>query len=578
MKPKIFYNHWFRIFSVIFAVFVIFILAFSLPLVFGFGKTGKDTSILGKDYSLLSKKQIISRLKTDFPLPQAITIQYSDQEFLFNLSSVSASLDTNQIASDLLFRRLYQGPINYFKAFFRPAKFVLKIKYRSDLLDQSLNQIASQIDHPFVPSELALESGKIILKDGQLGAKTDTDILRQSLLNSLRNYQFTSPLDIPVSVVGTLPQDEEITATKTIAKDLIGKSLILLAPDQSVTLPDSTLISWLDFSTICRFDSIQNYVDALADSLKKDPVDAVFNYKNGQVLEFRPDQSGYLIRPDGLSRQICDSLDTLVKSKDNTINLNLEVDTLESKIKTADVNNLGIKDLLGTGKSTFHHSTAIRNFNVAKGASIINRVLVAPGDTFSFIKSLGDVSIAQGYKQAYVIKQGQTILDVGGGICQVSTTLFRAMLNAGLDITQRQNHAYRVQYYEEDMPPGYDATVFIPSPDLKFINDTGNYLLIQSTYDDKDRSLVYQIYGTSDGRQVDISNYRRWDATPAPPDVYIDDPTLEPGKVVQDEHSIPGLKTAFDWKVTRDGQVIHQKTFQSVFAPWAAVYRRGPTI
>jgi hypothetical protein len=88
---------------------------------------------------------------------------------------------------------------------------------------------------------------------------------------------------------------------------------------------------------------------------------------------------------------------------------------------------------------------------------------------------------------------------------------------------------------------------------------------------------MYQIYGTSDGRKVEISNYHQWDATPAPPDIYIDDPTLPPGKVVQDEHRIPGLKTAFDWKVTRNGEVIHQKTFQSSFVPWAAVYRRGPT-
>jgi vancomycin resistance protein YoaR len=125
------------------------------------------------------------------------------------------------------------------------------------------------------------------------------------------------------------------------------------------------------------------------------------------------------------------------------------------------------------------------------------------------------------------------------------------------------------------MPPGYDATVFIPSPDLKFVNDTGYHVLIQNIYDGVNKKLTYEIYGTSDGRQVDISNYRRWDATPAPPDVYIDDPTLPPGKVVQDEQRIAGLKTAFDWKVTRDGQILHQKTFQSVFAPWAAVYRRG---
>jgi vancomycin resistance protein YoaR len=85
---------------------------------------------------------------------------------------------------------------------------------------------------------------------------------------------------------------------------------------------------------------------------------------------------------------------------------------------------------------------------------------VAPGETFSFNTNLGAVDEAHGFKQAYVIKQGRTEMDVGGGICQVSTTLFRAILNSGLNIIARQNHAYRVRYYEEDMPPGYDATVF----------------------------------------------------------------------------------------------------------------------
>jgi vancomycin resistance protein YoaR len=554
-------------------------LAFSLPLVIGFGKTGKNTSVLGKDYSLLSKKQIISRLETDFPLPQTITLNNSDQKFSFDLSSISARLDTDQLASDMLFRRLHQGLINYFKAFFRPIDFPLEIKYRSDNLDQGLNQIAAQIDRPFVPSELALDpkTNYVIVKNGQLGLKTDINSLLQSLLSSLKYYELSSPIDIPVSSVGSLPQDSEIATVKTRAENLVGKSLSLTAPDQSISLPDSTLISWLDFSSSCRLDSIQNYVDGLTNNLKKDPIGAVFKFENNKVLEFRPDQNGYIIKPDGLSQLICSQLTGLIQNKDKTATLTLPVTILESKIKTADVNNLGIKDLLGTGKSTFHHSTDIRNYNVAKGASIVNRVLVAPGDTFSFIKALGDVTIAEGYKQAYVIKQGHTILDVGGGICQVSTTLFRAMLNAGLDITARTNHAYRVQYYEEDMPPGYDATVFIPSPDLKFINDTGHYVLIQSTYDDKNRSLMYQIYGTSDGRKVDISNYHQWGSTPPPPDIYIDDPTLPAGKVVQDEHRIPGLKTSFDWKVTRNGEVIHQKTFQSTFVPWAAVYRRGPT-
>ena len=563
---------------VIIELFILLILIICLPLAFGFGKTGKNISVLGKDYSLLSKKEIISRLQADFPLPESLILQDADRQFSFQLASVSASLDSDTLASDLLFRRLKKGFLNYFKAFFQPVDFPLEISYDSASLAENISQIASQIDKPFVYSELVLDPSRktVSVKDGQVGSITDQTELKQLIINSLQHYQFDQPLSIPISSVGSIPSEEEKDHAQKQAALLIGKSLQLSAPDQTINLPDTTLVSWLGFQDLCRSDLIQNYVDGLKSSLVKDPVDAVFKFENGKVLDFQAAANGYLMDDPSLGDRICSSLTKLISSPETTDKLTVATLTKIPKITTEDVNNLGIKELIGSGSSTFKHSDSIRNYNVQKGASIVNRILVAPGETFSFIKSLGSVTLADGYKQAYVIKQGQTILDVGGGICQVSTTLFRAMLNAGLNITARTNHAYRVVYYEEDLPPGYDATVFIPSPDLKFVNDTGHYVLIQSEYDGVNKKLTYNIYGTSDGRQSSISNYRQWDATPAPPSVYIDDPTLPIGKTIQDEHSIPGLKTAFDWKVTSaDGQILHQKTFQSVYTPWAAVYRRG---
>lgn len=549
-------------------------LGVTLPLVFGFGKTGKNTTVLGKDYSLLDKSQIKTKLAADFPFPETLVLQDESRQFQFSLASVSAQINSEVLASDLLFRRLNKGLINYFKAFFSPKDFSLEISYQSDKIDQALAPIIAQVDQPFVPSEVVLVSTPQI-KTGQIGRKANFNALHQSIVFALQNYEIRAPISITVDSVGSLPDSTQTSQALAVAAKLVGKSLELVAPDQSVILDDKTLISWIGFGTSCRIDRIDEYLVGLNTSLKKDPVDAVFKIENSKVTDFRPSQNGYVLDTTNLNQQICSKIDELTNNKDKQIKHILSTIASEPKIKTANVNNLGIKDLLGRGVSTFKHSSEIRNFNVEKGASIVNRILVAPNETFSFLKNLGDVSLENGFKKAYVIKAGKTEMDVGGGICQVSTTFFRAMLNAGLDITQRQNHAYRVSYYEEDMPPGYDATVFIPAPDLKFINDTGNYLLIQSSYDGKLKKLVYEIYGTSDGRKVEITNYRQWDATPAPPDVYIDDPTLPAGKVVKDESRVPGLKTSFDWKVTKNGEVIHKKTFQSVYTPWAAVYRRG---
>lgn len=559
--------------------FVAFIL-FSLPLVFGFGKTGKNTEILSKDYSLLSKSEIIERLKRDFPLPPTIVIQNPPRTFHLELASISAQVDYDHLASDLLFRRLKSGLFKYFQAFFEPKNFSLDVTYDSELLDKQLSNYAQQVDRPFIPSQFYLDdkSRELLIKTGELGQKVNLDELKNQISSSLNYYQISTPLNLPIDPVGELPTTEQINHAKIIATGLVGKQLEFSAPDQIVTLDDKTLVSWVDFNSSCRQTAIADYITGLKSSLHREPVEAVFKFENNQVLEFKPSQDGYQLDDSQLSQQICSKINELSNSSEKIIKDKFTTITLKAKTQNSDVNNLGIKELLGTGTSTFKHSSAIRNINVERGATIVNRLLVAPGDTFSFVKALGDVSIENGFKMAYVIRAGKTELDVGGGICQVSTTFFRALLNAGLDITNRQNHAYRVQYYEEDMPPGYDATVFIPNPDLKFVNDTGHHLLIQSKYDGKEKRLTYDIYGTSDGRKVDISNYRQWGAAPAPPAVYIEDPTLPAGKVIQDEHAIPGLKTSFDWKVTRNGEVIHQKTFSSSYTPWAAVFRRGPTL
>ena len=160
-------------------------------------------------------------------------------------------------------------------------------------------------------------------------------------------------------------------------------------------------------------------------------------------------------------------------------------------------------------------------------------------------------------------------------MCQVSTTLFRAVLNAGLPIEERVAHAYRVRYYEEKYQVGFDATVFQPSPDFKFKNDTPGHVLIQTEFSERDKHLVFKLYGTSDGRLVNLSKSRVWEVVAPPPDLYIDDATLPAGTVKQTEHAAWGAKVAFDWKVTRGEEVLQERTFYSNYRSWQAVYLRG---
>ncbi len=551
-----------------------------LPLALAFGKSGRDTKVLGRNYSMLSKKEIQERLDKDFPLVGIIKLNEKMTEdsrlFSIELSSISAELDREKMVSSLLYRRLNQGWGKYIGAFFQRRDFELEIKWNEVRLNEEIDRVVSQIERPFVPSELITEKGEVRVKDGQTGKKVDENWLKSEMLKTIRENKTDIRVEIPVEVVGTLPDLPKKTEAIKKAKTLLDKKMILTWETEKSEVDKTTSLNWIDFEENCNKERIFEYVGTFDNSIRREPKEAVFKFENGKVIEFEISKDGYSINRNELIPTLCQSLTNLISTETKELVVELPLIRVEPKIKTEAVNDLGIKELLGRGTSSFRHSSDIRNFNVEKGASVVNRILVVPGDTFSFLKSLGEVTLDNGFKKAYVIKKGKTELDVGGGICQVSTTFFRAILNAGLKITARTAHAYRVSYYEEDSKPGFDATVFIPSPDLKFVNDTGHHLLIQSIYDGKNKKLTYEVYGTNDGRKVEISNYRQWDAAPAPPDVWIDDPTLPPGKVVKDESRVPGLKTSFEWKVIRGGEVLHQKTFVSFFVPWAAVYRRGP--
>ncbi len=146
-------------------------------------------------------------------------------------------------------------------------------------------------------------------------------------------------------------------------------------------------------------------------------------------------------------------------------------------------------------------------------------------------------------------------------------------MNTGLKITERQNHSYRVSYYEP--PVGMDATIYSPQPDLKFVNGTSNYILIQGSV--SGNKITFDFYGTKDGREVETSDPQIYDVTSPPPPVYIDDPSLEPGeeKRIDREHS--GAKATFTYKVKKDGKVLFEQKFNSAYVPWAAKYLRGPS-
>jgi vancomycin resistance protein YoaR len=316
--------------------------------------------------------------------------------------------------------------------------------------------------------------------------------------------------DLPLKVNG----DEYKLSSLEISKWIREKTDLTVVPGYSSEIENvnyckykKSLICAISFSLKNEFqikkssqisldeDLMKKYIADLARTANKDPEDAKFKIEDGKVSAFSLDTKG--IRLDEEK-----SFEVLAKYfKDGVASetLALPFEEIKPQINIDSVDNMGITELIGEGRSNFRGSPKNRIFNIKVATSRYDGVLIKPNEEFSFVHVLGEVDGDHGYLPELVIKKDKTEPEFGGGICQVSTTAFRAAINSGLEITARRNHAYPVSYYN---PQGMDATVYVPRPDLKFINNTPNYILIQTKIEGTE--LIFDFYGTADGRKVNI--------------------------------------------------------------------------
>jgi len=244
------------------------------------------------------------------------------------------------------------------------------------------------------------------------------------------------------------------------------------------------------------------YLASLAPLINREPINAQLTIKDNHVITFALSQ-------EGIQLAIEDNIPVLsqgILNPSTNKEIQLKLNKIQPKITTESIDNLGITDLLAKGLSNFSGSPKNRMHNMKIGTAKFNGVLIKPDEEFSFNNILGEVGPDQGYEPELVIKKDKTVPEYGGGLCQVSTTLFRAAVNSGLKITERYPHAFPVKYYN---PQGFDATIYPPSPDLKFINNTPGNILIQTKIVGND--LYFELYGTNDERKVVIEGPTQYD-------------------------------------------------------------------
>lgn len=323
-------------------------------------------------------------------------------------------------------------------------------------------------------------------------------------------------------------------------------------------------------------EELKKQLEPLSKQIYKEPVNAQFTVENNRVSAFSKSEDGQTIDYTKIDNQVKKDLALIVTSqKVRNIPIKTPITKLEPETTTEEANDLGIVEELATGKSYFVGSIPNRQYNISLAASRVNGVLIPPGQDFSFNKAIGDVSKYTGYKEAYVIQAGKTVLGDGGGVCQVSTTLFRAVLQAGLPITERHGHAYRVGYYEQQSFPGLDATIYVPTVDFKFKNDTDKHILVQSYFNPDESSLTFTLYGKKDNRVVTVTDPVITSQTPPPEPITQDDPTLQKDTIKQVEHAAAGAVVNFKRTVQKDGKTIIDETFTTRYRPWGAVFLKG---
>ncbi len=264
------------------------------------------------------------------------------------------------------------------------------------------------------------------------------------------------------------------------------------------TLSQKTRVSLRNTSSFTpNKEAIQNYVNALNTRIAKVPVDAKFTITDNKISVFSLSQDGKELDKDASVSLIINSLTNEASGQSRSIAL--PIIATQPSVQSSDAQKFGITELIGEGNTDFTGSPKNRIHNFTRAIEQFHGIMIAPQEEFSFVKLLGDVDGEHGYLPELVIKHNKTEPEFGGGICQVSSTMFRAAIYSGLKITARRNHAYPVSYYK---PYGMDATIYIPKPDLKFINNTQGHILIQASIEGS--KLYFRFYGTSDGRKTQV--------------------------------------------------------------------------
>lgn len=457
-----------------------------------------------------------------------------------------------------------------------------------------LQGVASQVDQSVVEANLRVEGTNVVSEPGRLGRTLNLDATLIYLAAQLQSFRDG---EVPLVIKETAPKLLDVSSQADAARRILSQPLTITIPNHRVSDPgpwtyDIPVLakmlavnvtengSGADMQVGLDVAALRKSLNELKVLVDRNPANArfVFNDGTGQI---EPIAASTIGRAMDVEASIAAINEALLRGEHNiTLIVGEQLPAVQD---TAIGTELGITQLVTEQTTYFYGSSAERIQNIMAASERYHGLLVAPGETFSMASVLGDVSLENGFAEALIIYGGRTIKGVGGGVCQVSTTLFRTVFFGGYPVIERYSHAYRVSYYEMDRSgsvntnyAGLDATVYFPLVDFKFQNDTPYWLLMETYVNVSARTLTWKIYSTSEGRSVTWETTGPMNTVPPTSPVFEENPELKEGEIKQVDYAAEGADVTVTRTVWRGGQVYFTDRFQTHYEPWSAVCQFGP--
>ena len=449
-------------------------------------------------------------------------------------------------------------------------------------LDTAIGQWAQQIDRPVTDASLKIGSNLIVqVTPSVVGRKVD----QSAAVAAMEHALGTGAQSVVLPVTQTQPRvvEKDLDDARLKLSKMLSGPVSLGFGDQKWTLATKDISAAISIDQkagtpspviTLKDDSLKKLVSTAAAAVDQPKINARFDWNGGNLKLLSPGQDGRKVD----TTKALSLLTAAISSDQRAVQLPTEVD--KSVGSNVDPASLGIKEKIISDTTSFYGSVPERAHNIKLAASKLNGVLLAPGDTFSFNNELGPTTLKAGYQLGFgiLVQNGQTetVPSVGGGICQVATTLFHDVFWSGYEVEQRYPHAYWIRTYGQ--PPlgmvGLDTTVDPPNLDFQFKNNSDNYLLIQSSSEGS--TVSFTLYGTKPAWKVDVQQPVITNVVkPELGTLIQQEPSWPAGKQVWVDQATDGMDVSIIRTVT-DGSNVRTLNVKSHYMPVRNTLAVGP--